>query len=134
MCDLCFAYRESVQNSHDQRLIETMKEWKIHLDIAEYTRITCNDSVTSGKSILRSNTSNRLPLGVVSFDFVKQVYVPMLSDQTMNEWFAQKKRFDVNVLGIVNQGVSPIGEQHNYIYGECTKNGASQVVSMIHYF
>lgn len=58
----------------------------------------------------------------------------MLCEQIMNEWFALKKGYYVNLFGIVDEGVGEIGLQYNYIYGEETKHGANQVTSMLNHF
>lgn len=52
----------------------------------------------------------------------------------MNEWFAERKRYDVSLLGIVDKGVKEKGRQYNFVYGERGKHGWNEICSMMHYF
>ena len=134
LCDLCFLFRETVRTVSDKHLVERAEEWRSHLNTAENTRISYRASQAFARKIFRSIRSERLTMASISFDYAKQLTVPMLSDQTMNEWFSQKKGHDVNLFDIIDEGIGDSGLQYNYIYGEGTKHGSVQVASMLHHF
>ena len=134
LCDVCMVYRDSLRTLPSTQVSAKGKEWKTHIDAAEMTRAIYRKSLVAAKSFCNRLESDRLPLAAVSYDYAKQLSIPKLSAQSMNEWFAEKKGYDVNIFGIVNEGVQPNGKQYNYIYGEGTKHGSIQVASMMHHF
>lgn len=52
----------------------------------------------------------------------------------MNEYFAEKKGYDVNLFGIDDEGLLKNRCQFNYIYGEGARHGSNVVASMLHHF
>ena len=58
----------------------------------------------------------------------------MLGEQTMNESFGEKKGYDINVFGIVDEDPNVYGTQYNYVRGDGAKNGSNQVASMLYHF
>lgn len=134
LCDLCFVYRDTVRTVSDKHLVERAREWQTHLNSADITRDIYRRSQRLARNVPRNYVFTRLPFVTVSYDYAKQLTVPILSEQTMHEWFAQKKGFDVNLFGIVDEGAGDNGTQYNYLYGEGTKHGSIQVASMLDYF
>eukprot|EP00171_Calliarthron_tuberculosum_P002286 IDg2286t1 len=134
LCDICFVFRDTVRTTADKRLVEQANKWREHLNAADATRDVYRDSQRMGRKVVRSTITSRLELVVISYDYAKQLSVPMQSEQTMNEWFSQKKGYDVNLFGIVDEGHGDNSLQYNYVYGERTKHGSIQVASMLHHF
>lgn len=66
-------------------------------------------------------------------DYTRQLSVPILGEQTMNEWFAERNGFDVPCFGIVDEGAGQNGIQYNFICGEGTKHGSNEGASLVHY-
>lgn len=67
----------------------------------------------------------RLRQAAICANAIRTVYERMVCPE---------KRYDVNIFGIVDEGAPRKGVQYNYIYGEGTKHGSVQVVSMLHHF
>lgn len=44
-------------------------------------------------------------ISCVSYDFAKQLSIPMLANQTVNGWFAQINGYDINTFSIVDEGI-----------------------------
>jgi len=134
LCDICFVYRDLVRKVSDNNLSRQAMEWRAHLDLAEITRQIYRRSLTRARTEAKYLLPLRLKSATVSYDYAKQISIPLLSEQTMNEWFAQKKGYDVNLFGILDEGTGANGMQNNYIYGEGTKHGSIQVASMLNHF
>ena len=58
----------------------------------------------------------------------------MLCVQTMHEWFAEKRGNEVNLFGVFDEGQGEKDTQHNFLYGEGTKNGSILVAPMLDYY
>lgn len=134
LCDICFVFRDRVKKVSDQNLTAHAQEWRLHLELAETTRQIYRKSLSNAQSSAKYLLPLRLKAATISYDYAKQLSIPLVSAQTTNEWFAQKKGYDVNLFGIVDEGSGTNGIQYNYIYGEGTKHGSIQVVSMLHHF
>lgn len=50
------------------------------------------------------------------FGYAKQITVLMLSEETMTDWFAEKKGYDGNICRIVEEGSGENGKNFNCIY------------------
>lgn len=46
----------------------------------------------------------------------------------MQEWFSEKKGYEVWLFGIVVEGLGNHWHQYNFIYGVGTKNGSNEVL------
>ena len=57
-----------------------------------------------------------------SFGYTEQLTVHMLHEQDVDEWFTEKKGYDVNFFRIVHESSAEYGIQFNYIYRKGTKN------------
>lgn len=88
---LVLSFRETVRTVLDKHLEYRANEWKEHLNSAEATRDVYGAFQNSSKKVLRLPLSVRIPLFTFSYDYPKQLSIPMLSKQTMNEWFSEKK-------------------------------------------
>ena len=53
---------------------------------------------------------------------MKQLTEPMLREEGVNEWFTEKKGYDVNFFGTVHESSAEYGIQFNYMYRKGTKN------------
>lgn len=58
LCDLCFAYRDSICTVADKHLVEKTSEWRAHLNCAHPTRDDYRSSQLKSRSILHTNVSN----------------------------------------------------------------------------
>lgn len=47
--------------------------------------------------------------------------MPMMWEQTMNAWFAERKEYDISHFRIVQEGWAQKDLQHNEMYDEGTK-------------
>ena len=116
LCDFCFACRDSVRTITDKHLIEKANELRAHLNCADATRDAYRSSQLKSRTILRTVVSNRIQYAAISYGYAKQLTVPMLSEQTMHEWFAQKRGYEVNLFGIVDENSANNGHQYNMEY------------------
>jgi len=134
LCDICFVFRDSVKALPEKDVPAKVAELKVHLDFAETTRLAYKDSLKYAQNVPRVMPPIQMESATVSYDYAKQLSIPLLATQTMNERFSQKKGYDVNLFGIVDKGDGQKGMQYNYVYGEGTKHGSIQVTSMLHHF
>lgn len=132
ICDFCFIYRERVRTLSGQRLAAVAEVWVNHLDDARLCKNICRDSQTKAMEVHR-NPPTRLRFATIFYDLVRQLSIPMMSDQTMNEFFAEKKGYDVNLLGIVDEGLIDNGTQYNYISGEGAHHGSNTDTSIVYH-
>lgn len=84
---MCFVFRDSVRTVSNKRLSQKAQKWCEHLEASDVTRDMYRKSQHAARTVLREPEPACLPLAVVSYDYAKQLSVPMLSEQTMNEWF-----------------------------------------------
>lgn len=71
---------------------------------------------------------------MVLFDAAAQFNIPMVKDQTHNEFHAEKFRVDIRVLGILNQGAGKGGHQHNYLFVEPLNHDNNGIISALHHY
>lgn len=50
----------------------------------------------------------------------------------MNEWFSDKKGYEVGLFEIVDEGECLHGHQYNMVFGEGIKHGSNDVASMLY--
>lgn len=55
----------------------------------------------------------------------------MMANQTMNELFAQKKCYDVNLFVIVDDAFFEHGCQYSCVYGESARHSSNTVASLL---
>lgn len=134
LCDICFLYKDIVRKTPDEILSKKAEEWAVHLELAAITRCIYRASLERARNTAKYLLPLRMDSATISYDYAKQLSIPLLCRQTMNEWFAQKKGYDVNLFGIVDEGKGENGHQYNFIYGEGTKHGSIQVASMLNHF
>lgn len=72
------------------KILEREKEWREHIGAADATREVYRDSFHTGNAVV-CDTLSILPRASISHNHDNQLSVTMLSEQTMNEWFAQEK-------------------------------------------
>lgn len=90
LCDHCFAYRDSLRTKPDCSVAKKAENWHAHLDAALATRVVYCRSQRIATGIARS-VSSRIEMAALSYYSARQLSIPMLSEQTMNEWFAEKR-------------------------------------------
>ena len=74
-----------------------------------------------------------LRFAAISYDYAHQLTLAMISNQTINEYFAEKNGYDIKLLGIVDEGLHKNGLQYNFIYREGAIHGSNTVVSLLHH-
>lgn len=138
LCDLCFAYRDSVRTISEANLDEKAQEWKRHLIMAEKSTQIYRDCKERARQNWETHmcnpSSETLHYGMISFDAAAQFNIPMVEDQTHNEYHAEKFGVDIRVLGINNQGAGQGGHQHNYLYAEPLKHDSNGIISALHHY
>lgn len=100
LCDLCFLYKDIVCTAKDENLIEKAEEWRTHLECAEITRYIYWSLLQNARAAAKYLLPLRLENATLSYDYTKQLSVPLFSEQTMEKWFAAKKGYAVNLFGI----------------------------------
>ena len=70
---------------------------------------------------------------MLSFDYARQLDIPLFVDEPTAGYRANKKSLDVNLFGVVNEG--PTDEfRHPYFLREGIKNGSDTVCSMLNHY
>lgn len=77
----------------------------------EITRERYRNTQSLAHEVPRDCFASRLPIATIPYNCAKQLCVPLLSQQAMNEFFSQKRGYDVNLFGIVDEGVDVSGIQ-----------------------
>jgi len=78
--------------------------WVDHLELAAKTREIYRASLAEARESSKYLLPLRLKSTTLSYDYAKQLSIPVFAEQTTNEWFAQKKGYVVNIFGIVDEG------------------------------
>lgn len=88
--DQCFSFRDSILTVPDCSVTEKAEELHEHLDAAASTRVTYRKSQHQAQCIIRISGTG-LEMSFISYDYARQLSILMLSEQTMQEWFAKKR-------------------------------------------
>lgn len=67
----------------------------------------------------------------ISADYAKQAFIPVVSQGTMSDYFAQRQGLNVNTLGIYNEGS---GEQTTFLSTEGARHNYNAVCSQLNYY
>ena len=147
LCDTCMSFRESLRMVSDSKVKERGLQWKVHLQDAEDSVQIYRDAKAQARLAWQrhknrddddddddDDNDERLVYGMVSFDASAQFNLPMVEEQTHNEFHAEKQGIDVRVLGINNQGAAEGGHQHNYLFIEPLHHDANGTISALHHY
>lgn len=114
LCDLCFAYHDTVRTASDKHLTAKANEWRLHLDAADSFRELYRESQESARQIHTSAITHRIQYAVISYDYARQLSITLLSEQTRDEWFSQKRCYEVNLFEIVDEGRGGNGKLYKF--------------------
>ena len=91
-----------------ERVPNKISEWNDHICLAEEARQQYRDAQPAARLTWQNTLEDeRLPSAMISFDYAKKLQIPNMKESTMNEYFAMAKSYDVNLFGIVNEGLNP---------------------------
>ena len=80
-----------------EKLASKAEQWYEHLSDARRCRKVYRESQRRAQLVYRDPPA-RIRFASISSDFAGQLSLPLMSDQTMNEFFAEKKGYDVNLF------------------------------------
>lgn len=89
ICNQYFEFRDSLRTVPDCFVPAKAEQWQIHLNDSSATRVLNRKSQFTAQGINRSVLA-RLEMRVIYYDYDRQLSLPMMSEQTMNEWLAEK--------------------------------------------
>lgn len=85
-----FSFRDSMRTVPDWSVHIKAEEWDKHLDASLVTKDLYRRS-KAGKINITRDPSSRLDMEAVLDDYARLLFIPGLSEQTINEWFSEKK-------------------------------------------